>query len=95
VHQDQDRKVENELWKTSRKVDDALAQTARDLEDDARRRQDIANEIAIAQRRSRMLAVVAHLPSCILNFGHRIAEGARVITANRVADIRERTWLWR
>jgi hypothetical protein len=47
-------------------MNDVLARAACDLKDDSRRWQDIAkdieNEIAIAQRRRRILAVVGHRP---------------------------------
>ena len=61
----------SEGWKTragkvSRKMNYVLARAACDFKDDARRRQDIAkdiaNEIAITHCRRRKLAVVAHLP---------------------------------
>jgi hypothetical protein len=51
-------------------MNDVLARAACDLKDDSHRWQDIArdieNEIAIAQRRRRILAVVAHSSSRIL-----------------------------
>jgi hypothetical protein len=47
-------------------MNDVLARAARDFEDDTLRRQHIAknieNEIAIAQCRRRMLAMIGHLP---------------------------------
>jgi hypothetical protein len=62
-------RLENEAGKTSRKMNDVLARATCDLKDDTRRRQDIAkdieNEIAIAQCRRRILAVVAHPSSRI------------------------------
>ena len=58
-------RLENEAWEISRTMNDVLARAACDLKDDSRRWQDIAkdieNEIAIAQCRRRILAVVAHL----------------------------------
>jgi hypothetical protein len=58
--------LKNEAREISRKMNDVLSRAACDFKDDASPRQDIAqdieNEIAIAQCRRRMLAVVAHLP---------------------------------
>jgi hypothetical protein len=57
-------------YKGSNEMNDMLASAACDFEDDARLWQDIAkdieNEIAIAQSRRRILAVVAHSSSRIL-----------------------------
>src|ERR1700719_4779011 len=56
-------RLENEAREISRTMNDVLARAACDLKDDSRRWQDIAkdveNEIAIAQRRRRILAGVA------------------------------------
>jgi len=61
-----DRRLENETWEISRKMNDVLARAARDFEDDTLRRQDIAkdveNEIAITHGRRRVLAMIGHLP---------------------------------
>jgi hypothetical protein len=58
--------LENETRQISRKVNDVLTRAACDFEDDTRHRQDIAkgieNEIAIADCRGRVLAVIDHLP---------------------------------
>jgi hypothetical protein len=57
-------RLENEIREMSREMDDVLARTAGNFEDDAVRRQDITqdseNDVAIAQRCGGMLAVVLH-----------------------------------
>ena len=57
--------MENEAREISRKMNDVLARAACDFEDGTRHRQDIAkdieNEIAIADCRRRVLAVIGHL----------------------------------
>jgi hypothetical protein len=61
-------------------MNDVFARATRDFKDDARCWQDIAkdieNEIAIAQGRRRILAVVAHLPHGFWELRPRIAYGA-------------------
>ena len=58
--------MEHETREISRKMNDVLTRAACDFEDDARHRQDISkdieNEIAIADCRGRVLAVIDHLP---------------------------------
>jgi hypothetical protein len=59
------RRLKNETWEMSRKMNDMLARAACDFEDDACHRQDVAkdieNEIAIAYCRRRVLAMIGHL----------------------------------
>ena len=61
--------MRRELQGPGNEMDDIVARAACDFKDDAPRRQDIAkdieNEIAIAQCRRRVLAVVAHSSSRI------------------------------
>ena len=57
-------RLENETREISRKMNDVLTRAACDFEDDTRHRQDISkdieNEIAIADCRRRVLAVIGH-----------------------------------
>ena len=59
-------RLESGTREISRKMNDAVARAACDFEDDTRHRQDVAkdieNEIAITDCRSRVLAVIDHLP---------------------------------
>jgi hypothetical protein len=56
--------LENEVREISRKMNDVLTRAACDFKDDTRHRQDIAkdikDEIAVADCRRRVLAVVGH-----------------------------------
>ena len=56
--------MEGETGEMSRKMNDVLTRAACDFEDDTHHRQDIAkdieNEIAIADCRRRVLAVIGH-----------------------------------